>query len=140
MRRRLYRRRNRRTDTAELDADGRQRIFNELTVLFKRVIERFPSLRGFLLSGGETAGRLLAGLGVRTAPHMQSEIMPLISLSRIVDGGLRGRYLVTKGGSVGTTSTIADALARLYDALTEDAPLPLARGRVSLPAKWLMVG
>ena len=117
----------------------RQRIFNELTVLFKRVIERFPSLRGFLLSGGETAGRLLAGVGVRTL-SMQSEIMPLISLSRIVDGGLRGRYLVTKGGSVGTTSTIADALARLYDALTEDAPLPLARGRVSLPAKRLMVG
>ncbi len=108
-----------RTDTAALDADGRLQLYDALADLFERVVARFPSLGGFLLSGGETAGRLLAGFGVRSL-RLQGEVMPLIALSRIVDGRLGGRYLVTKGGTVGTPSAIADALGRLYDVLADD--------------------
>ncbi len=110
-----------RTDTASLDAGGRLQLYDTLADLFERVVARFPSLGGFLLSGGETAGRLLAGFGVRSL-RMQGEIMPLVTLSRIIDGRLRGRYLVTKGGTVGTPSAIADALGRLYETLTDDPP------------------
>ncbi|MGP6159387.1 MAG: four-carbon acid sugar kinase family protein [Vulcanimicrobiaceae bacterium] len=113
-----------RSDTASLDAEGKLQLYSVLGDVFERVAERFPSLGGFLLSGGETAGRLLAGFGARSL-RMQSEIAPLTSLSRIVDGRLSGAYLVTKGGTVGTTSAIADALGRLYDVLA-DAPLRTA--------------
>ena len=34
--------------------------------------------------------------------------------------GLRGRFLVTKGGTVGTASAIADSLGRLYEVLADD--------------------
>ncbi len=110
-----------RTDTALLDADGKLHVYDILADLFERVVEHFPSLGGFLLSGGETASRLLAGFDVRSL-RMQSEIMPLISLSQIVDGRLSGAYLVTKGGTVGTTSAIADSLGRLYDVLADAPP------------------
>lgn len=108
-----------RTDTATLDMHGRSCLFETLAAVFEGAIARFPSLRGFLLSGGETAGRLLARCGVRSL-RMQGEIMPLIALSRIADGSLAGRYLVTKGGTVGTVSAIVDGLGRLYDALADD--------------------
>jgi uncharacterized protein YgbK (DUF1537 family) len=108
-----------RTDTAALDAYGKLHLYDTLAGLFEQVVERFPSLGGFLLSGGETAGRLLAGFGARSLCIL-GEVMPLIALSRIVDGRLSGRYLVTKGGTVGTTSAIADALGRLYDSLADD--------------------
>jgi uncharacterized protein YgbK (DUF1537 family) len=110
-----------RTDTASLDADGKLHLYDTLADLFEQMVERFPSLGGFLLSGGETAGRLLAGFGVRSL-RIQGEVMPPIALSRIVDGRLGGRYLVTKGGTVGTTSAIADALGRLYDSLADEPP------------------
>jgi uncharacterized protein YgbK (DUF1537 family) len=109
-----------RTDTAALDADGTQRLYETLAPLFGQVVEQFPSLRGFLLSGGETAGRLLAGFGVRSL-RMLGEVMPLIALTRIVDGRLGGRYLVTKGGTVGTLTAIGEALGRLYDVMADDA-------------------
>ncbi len=108
-----------RTDTASIDADDRPQLYDTLIDVFERIVAQFPSLGGFLLSGGETAGRLLAGFGVRSL-RMRSEIMPLISLSRIIDGRLGGSYLVTKGGSVGTISAIADALGPLYDVLADD--------------------
>jgi D-threonate/D-erythronate kinase len=107
-----------RTDAASLNADGTLRLYATLTDLFERVVAQFPSLGGFLLSGGETAGRLLTAFGVRSL-RMQGEVMPLVTLSRIIDGRLGGRYLVTKGGTVGTTSAIADALGRLYDVLAD---------------------
>ena len=110
-----------RTDTASLDAGSKLRLYATLAELFERVVGQFPSLGGFLLSGGETAGRLLAGFGVRSL-RLHGEVMPLIALSRIVDGRLGGRYLVTKGGTVGTTSAIADALGRLYDVLADAPP------------------
>jgi len=110
-----------RTDTASLDAGSRLRLYATLADLFERVVGQFPSLGGFLLSGGETAGRLLAGFGVRSL-RLHGEVMPLVVLSRIVDGRLGGRYLVTKGGTVGTTSAIADALGRLYDVLADGPP------------------
>ncbi len=113
-----------RTDSASLDADGRLHLYDTLADLFEQVVARFPSLGGFVLSGGETAGRLLAGSGARSL-RMLGEVMPLIALSRIVDGRLSGRYLVTKGGTVGTTSAIVEALGRLYDALADD-PLRVA--------------
>lgn len=119
-----------RTDSATLDAPGKLHLYDTLADLFEQVVERFPSLGGFLLSGGETAGRLLAGFGVRSL-RMQGEVMPLIALSRIVDGRLGGRYLVTKGGTVGTTSAIADALGRLYDSLADDPPRHPACGRAA---------
>jgi uncharacterized protein YgbK (DUF1537 family) len=108
-----------RTDGAVLDADGKRRLYNTLADLFDRVVRRFPSLGGFVLSGGETAGRLLAGFGARSL-HIQGEVMPLVVLSKIVDGGLHGRFLVTKGGTVGTASAIADSLGRLYEVLADD--------------------
>ncbi len=120
-----------RTDTAELDADARLHLYENLGGLFARTIERFPSVGGFFLSGGETAGRLLAEFGVQSL-RMQSEILPLISLSRIVDGRLKGSFLVTKGGAVGGKSAIADALGRLYDALVDEgaaSPMPDETGR-----------
>jgi len=110
-----------RTDTASLDAGAKLRLYPTLAELFERVVAQFPSLGGFLLSGGETAGRLLAGFGARSL-RLHGEVMPLIALSRIVDGRLGGRYLVTKGGTVGTTSAIADALGRLYDVLADGPP------------------
>jgi uncharacterized protein YgbK (DUF1537 family) len=110
-----------RTDTASLDAGSKLRLYATLADLFERVVGQFPSLGGFLLSGGETAGRLLAGFGVRSL-RLHGEVMPLVVLSRIVDGRLGGRYLVTKGGTVGTTSAIADALGRLYDVLADGPP------------------
>lgn len=110
-----------RTDTASLGADDKLRLYDTLTGLLQQMVERFPSLGGFLLSGGETAGRLLAALGVRSL-RMLGEVMPLIILSKIVDGRLGGSYLVTKGGTVGTTSAIADSLGRLYDVLADDPP------------------
>jgi len=119
-----------RTDTATLDADGRLHLYDTLAEVFARAVEQFPSLGGFLLSGGETAGRLLAGFGVRSL-RLQGEVMPLVALSRIVDGRLGGRYLVTKGGTVGTTAAIADALGRLYDVLADDPPRDAARNPAS---------
>jgi uncharacterized protein YgbK (DUF1537 family) len=110
-----------RTDTTSLDATGRQQLHPTQVNLFERMVAQYPSLGGFLLSGGETAGRLLAGFGVRSL-RLHGEVMPLIALSRIVDGRLAGKYLVTKGGTVGTPSAIADALGRLYDALADDPP------------------
>jgi uncharacterized protein YgbK (DUF1537 family) len=110
-----------RTDTATLDADGKLHLYDTLADVFAHVVAQFPSLGGFLLSGGETAGRLLAGFGVRSL-RLQGEVMPLVALSRIIDGRLGGRYLVTKGGTVGTTAAIADALGRLYDVLADDPP------------------
>jgi D-threonate/D-erythronate kinase len=110
-----------RTDGASLDAAGTQRLYATLTDVFTRMVVQFPSLGGFLLSGGETAGRLLAAFGVRSL-RMQGEVMPLVTLSRIIDGRLGGRYLVTKGGTVGTTSAIADSLGRLYDVLADAPP------------------
>lgn len=108
-----------RTDTARLDADQRLHLYEGLSALFESMRARFPSIGGYLLSGGETAGRLLATFGVSSL-RIQSEIQPLISLSRIVDGRLSGDLLVTKGGTVGSESAIADALGRLYDALVDD--------------------
>jgi 4-hydroxythreonine-4-phosphate dehydrogenase len=110
-----------RTDTASLDATARLRLYDTLGDLFEQVIERFPSLGGFVLSGGETAGRLLAHFGVRSL-RMLGEVMPLIALSQIEDGRLAGRFLVTKGGTVGTTSAVADALGRLYDVIADEPP------------------
>ncbi len=115
-----------RTDVATLDADGKLHLYDTLADLFERMVGQFPSLGGFLLSGGETAGRLLADFGVRSL-RMLGEVMPLIALSRIVDGRLRGRYLVTKGGTVGTIPAIVDSLGRLYDVLADD-PLCVATG------------
>lgn len=110
-----------RTDTAGLDANARRRLYPDLAVLISKVTQLFPGLGGYFLSGGETAGRLLTGLGVHSL-RMQSEILPLISLSRIVDGHLRGAFLVTKGGAVGGKTAITDALGRLYDVLVDDRP------------------
>ena len=107
--------------------------------LFEQVVEQFPSLGGFVLSGGETAGRLLAGCGVRSL-RMVGEVMPLIALSQIEDGGLAGRYLVTKGGTVGTTSAIADALGRLYDVIADDPPGVAARRRTGQRGDVLVPG
>ena len=108
-----------RTDSVALDASGKLHLYDTLADLFERVVERFPSLGGFLLSGGETAGRLLARFGVRSL-RVQGEVMPLVVLSKIVDGRLGGRYLVTKGGTVGTPSAVADSLGRLYEVLADD--------------------
>jgi len=108
-----------RTDTATLDAASRLHLYDDLAALFEGMVARFPTIRGYLLSGGETAGRLLAAFGVSSL-RIQSEVQPLIALSRIVDGRLSGGFLVTKGGTVGTKSAIADALGRLYDALIDD--------------------
>lgn len=108
-----------RTDTVQLDAAGRLHLYDNLTALLELVTARFPGIGGYLLSGGETAGRLLSGLGV-TSLRMQGEIQPLITLSKIIDGRLHGAFVVTKGGTVGNTSAIADALGRLYDALVDD--------------------
>jgi D-threonate/D-erythronate kinase len=108
-----------RTDTVRLDADQRLHLYEGLSALFEGMLARFPSIGGYLLSGGETAGRLLAAFGVSSL-RIQSEIQPLISMSRIVDGRLSGDLLVTKGGTVGSESAIADALGRLYDALVDD--------------------
>jgi D-threonate/D-erythronate kinase len=126
-----------RTDTATLDAAARLHLNDTLAELFAQMVERYPSLGGFLLSGGETAGRLLAGAGARSL-RMLGEVMPLIALSRIVDGRLSGRYLVTKGGTVGTTSAIADALGRLYDVLADDPPWVAACGHANLPVDALV--
>lgn len=108
-----------RTDTVRLDTEQRLHLYDGLSALFERMLARFPSIGGYLLSGGETAGRLLAAFGVSSL-RIQSEIQPLISMSRIVDGRLSGDLLVTKGGTVGSKSAIADALGRLYDALVDD--------------------
>ena len=126
-----------RTDTATLDDRAKARLFDELAELFELAVTQFPSLGGFLLSGGETAGRLLAGFGVRSL-RMQSEIMPLISLSKIVDGRLSGGYLVTKGGTVGPISAVADALGRLYDVLADAPPRVPARERKKPPVEALL--
>jgi D-threonate/D-erythronate kinase len=128
-----------RTDTASLDFAGKLRLYDTLADLFEHVVERFPSLGGFLLSGGETAGRLLAGFGVRSL-RMQCEIMPLVTQSRIVDGRLAGKYLVTKGGTVGTTSAIADSLGRLYEVLADDPPLAAAWNNAIQKVGALMPG
>jgi len=108
-----------RTDSVALDADGKLHLYDTLAELFGQVVTRFPSLGGFLLSGGETAGRLLAGLGAHSL-RVQGEVQPLVVLSRIVDGELGRRYLVTKGGTVGTPAAIADSLGRLYEVLADD--------------------
>ena len=108
-----------RTDTAALDAEGMLRLHEATGALFEKMVARFPSLRGFVLSGGETAGRLLARFGVRSL-RLRRGIMPLVCLTRIVDGRLAGRYLVTKGGTVGTMSAIADALGCLDDVLADE--------------------
>jgi D-threonate/D-erythronate kinase len=121
-----------RTDTATLGAAGEARLYDDLADLFEGMVERFPSLDGFLLSGGETAGRLLAGFGVRSL-RMQSEIMPLISLSRIVDGRLSGAHLVTKGGAVGPISAIADAIGRLYDVHADRSAYRITRMPDAVP-------
>jgi uncharacterized protein YgbK (DUF1537 family) len=113
-----------RTDTATLDSAGKLHLYDTMADLFEQMVEHFPSLGGFVLSGGETAGRLLAGFGARSL-RLLGEVMPLVALSKIVDGRLGGRYLVTKGGTVGTNSAIADALGRLYDVLADD-PLRVA--------------
>ena len=113
-----------RTDTFRLDADARLRLYDNLAALFELVVARFPSIDGYFLSGGETAGRLLSAFGV-TSLRMQGEIQPLVTLSRIVDGRLRGAFVVTKGGTVGSKSAIADALGRLYDALVDDGAGPM---------------
>lgn len=107
-----------RTDAVRLDAVGRQQIYDRLGSLFEQVVDRFPSIGGFFLSGGETAGRILAAFGVRTL-HMQSEVLPLISLSRIADGRLSGAALVTKGGAVGEDSAIVEALRRIFEVLAD---------------------
>lgn len=108
-----------RTDSATLDVAARLHLYDTLTDLLRQAVERYPTLGGFLLSGGETAGRLLAGFGVRSL-RLLGEVMPLIAVSEIVDGRLRGRYLVTKGGTVGTMAAVAEALGRLYEVLSED--------------------
>ena len=114
-------------------------ILAPLGDLFEQVVEQFPSLGGFVLSGGETAGRLLAGCGVRSL-RMLGEVMPLIALSQIEDGRLAGRYLVTKGGTVGTTSAIADALGRLYDVIADGPPGVAARSRTGQRGDVLVPG
>jgi uncharacterized protein YgbK (DUF1537 family) len=117
-----------RTDTACIDVHSRLRLHAVLAALFPGVIAAFPSLRGLFLSGGETAARLLASLGVRTLA-LRGEVGPLATLSRVCDGALRGMVLATKGGSVGRTSAIADLLGHLYDALADDD-----RAGVALPS------
>jgi len=128
-----------RTDTASLHAAGKLHLYDTLGDLFEQVVEQFPSLGGFVLSGGETAGRLLAGCGVRSL-RMLGEVMPLIALSQIEDGRLAGRYLVTKGGTVGTTSAIADALGRLYDVIADGPPGVAARSRTGQRGDVLVPG
>lgn len=108
-----------RTDTVHLDAGARLHLYDNLAALFEATVARFPTIGGYLLSGGETAGRLLSAFGV-TSLRMLGEIQPLITLSRIIDGRLRGAFVVTKGGTVGSKSAIAEALGRLYDTLVDD--------------------
>jgi len=128
-----------RTDSASLDADGRLHLYDMLADLFEHMVEQFPSLGGFVLSGGETAGRLLSGFGVRSL-RMLGEVMPLVAISKIVDGRLGGRYLVTKGGTVGTISAITDALGRLYDVLADDPLLVAAWNHASQQVGTLVRG
>ena len=119
-----------RTDTAVLAPGMRQALYGELAALFHRMVARFPTLGGYVLSGGETAGRLLSTFGAHSL-RMQGEIQPLVTLSRIADGALRDSFVVTKGGTVGDTAAIADAIGRLYEALADTRDGPHA---VSAPA------
>jgi uncharacterized protein YgbK (DUF1537 family) len=128
-----------RTDTTSLDAAAKLHLYSTLGDLFELVVGQFPSLGGFVLSGGETAGLLLAGCGTRSL-RMLGEVMPLIALSQIEDGRLAGRYLVTKGGTVGTTSAIADSIGRLYDIIADDPTRVAAPVRTSQPDDVLVPG
>ena len=49
-------------------------------------------------------------------------------------------YLVTKGGTVGTTSAIADALGRLYDVIADGPPGVAARSRTGQRGDVLVPG
>lgn len=93
-----------------------QRLPDQVFAVVQASLQLFPSLRGFYLSGGETAGQLLKALGV-TQLKLEAEVAPLTTLSQAVDGQLQGKWLVTKGGAVGDKTAVSNALARLYDVM-----------------------
>ena len=107
-----------RTDRWQKSKFEEDDLSDVLQQVFVRVVEQFPSLRGFYLSGGETAGIVLEGAGIRSL-EMEGEIAPLTPLTRMGPGPLQGRWLVTKGGAVGDAAAVVQILARLRDVLAE---------------------
>lgn len=105
-----------RTDTWQLGMAEATSVVHRLPDIVHAVIEAFPSLRGFYFSGGEAAATILRGVGVTTLA-MEMEVAPLTTMSRPLDGMLRGAYVVTKGGAIGDHRAVVDALVRLHEAV-----------------------
>ena len=67
---------------------------------------------GLLLTGGETAVRILGSLGAEGL-ELRGSALPLMPIATIVGGSRHGLPLVLKAGSFGKSDAIARALAKL---------------------------
>lgn len=105
-----------RTDTWATPTGGARTVKARLPGILRAVAEAFPSLAGFYLSGGEAARAMLSGVGV-TRLAMQREVAPITTLSIPVDGWLQNKWVLTKGGTIGSRMAAVSAMSTLYDVI-----------------------
>ncbi len=74
-----------------------------------RDLDGFDAL---FLTGGETAARVLAGLGAHSL-ELLGELLPRVPVGRLLDGPRAGLVVALKSGSFGAPDAIARSLARL---------------------------
>ncbi|MCL6454009.1 MAG: four-carbon acid sugar kinase family protein [Alicyclobacillus sp.] len=110
-----------RTDTWESPAGGARAVQQRLPEIVRAAVAAFPSLAGFYLSGGEAARAILAGVGVSDLA-MKREVAPITTLSVPVNGLLRGKWVLTKGGTMGDRMAAVAAIHSLYSAITTAQP------------------
>jgi uncharacterized protein YgbK (DUF1537 family) len=67
---------------------------------------------GLLLTGGETAARVLRHLGVE-ALELRGEALPRVPVAVCIGGGWHGRPVALKAGAFGPADAIDAALERL---------------------------
>jgi D-threonate/D-erythronate kinase len=70
-----------------------------LSEFSRRIVERAP-VSTLFLSGGETAYSICQALGIHTL-KMHARMAPLVVASKVVGGPCDGKFIVTKGGSIG---------------------------------------
>jgi D-threonate/D-erythronate kinase len=103
-----------RTDMWDLTEPEALLVVKKLPLIVQAVVRAFPSVFGLYFSGGESAQAILAGAGV-TSLAMVEELAPLTTLSRPLDGGFVGKWIVTKGGAIGDEAAVSRAISKLHE-------------------------
>ncbi|WAH36355.1 four-carbon acid sugar kinase family protein [Alicyclobacillus dauci] len=105
-----------RTDTWQLPTEEANTVVQHLPQVVSRILGEYPSISGIYLSGGEAAASILTALGV-TRLSLEEELAPLTTLSRPENGFLMGRWVVTKGGSIGDEVAVSRMAAKMMSTI-----------------------